>query len=218
MIILTGASGGLGQAIRKDLLKIDELQPISYKNGLEFDNKVDLSNSKDIKRFVDYWKTKLHRITVVHLAALNFDGLATSYEEAWWDEVMSVNLKGNFLLTKALLPTMISDHFGRIIHISSIGMGNIGTIAYSTAKSALTGMSKVLAREYARYGITSNILQLGYFGSGLFNKFTEEKKKEAINKIPNKQLGNTKNIVNAIEFLIKSDYVNGATIAIDGGV
>ena len=218
MIILTGASGGLGQAIRKDLLKIDELQPISYKNGLEFDNKVDLSNSKDIKRFVDYWKTKLHRITVVHLAALNFDGLATSYEEAWWDEVMNVNLKGNFLLTKALLPTMISDHFGRIIHISSIGMGNIGTIAYSTAKSALTGMSKVLAREYARYGITSNILQLGYFGSGLFNKFTEEKKKEAINKIPNKQLGNTKNIVNAIEFLIKSDYVNGATIAIDGGV
>jgi len=212
MIILTGSSGGLGQSILphlKDCIALYNTNPL---NG----HKVDLTNPQEIKDFIV--TVKPHHVTVVHLAALNFDGLATSYEEAWWDEVMNVNLKGNFLLTKALLPTMISDHFGRIIHISSIGVGNVGTIAYSTAKSALTGMSKVLAKEYARYGITSNVLQLGYFGAGLFNKFSEEKKKEAINKVPSKKLGNASSIVNAIEFLIKSDYVNGATIAIDGGI
>ena len=137
-----------------------------------------------------------------------------------WDEVMDVNLKGSFFFAQALLPIMISQKWGRIINISSIigQRGAVGTVAYSTSKTALTGMTKVLAAEYGRYNITSNILTLGYFQSGLINTLTEAKQKEIINKIPMKKFGDIENLSNAIDFIIESNYVNGSSLNIDGGI
>jgi NAD(P)-dependent dehydrogenase (short-subunit alcohol dehydrogenase family) len=133
---------------------------------------------------------------------------------------MGVNLRGNFLLTKALIPHMISDRWGRFVHISSLGgmEGNPGTIAYSTSKAGLVGMSRVLAKEYARFNITSNILVLGAFETGMYLKLPDELKKEILDRIPSRSLGNVSNIVNAVDFLIKSEYVNASVINIDGGM
>ena len=131
---------------------------------------------------------------------------------------MDVNLKGNFLLTKELLNTMIRQKWGRIIHVVSSGLGDVGTLTYSTSKFALLGMSQVLAREYAKFGITSNVLQLGYFRTGMWNKLTDDKKIELLNEIPNKELGDVRDIVSAIDFIIRTNYLNGSVIALDGGV
>ena len=79
-------------------------------------------------------------------------------------------------------------------------------------------MSKVLANEYARFGITSNVLILGYFNTGLINDLNKESYEKIIKSIPSKNLGEPTNIVNAVNFIIKSEYVNGATINIDGGI
>ena len=132
--------------------------------------------------------------------------------------VMQVNLKGNFLLTQGLLPQMIQEKCGRIIHISSvIGMsGRVGTVAYSASKTALLGMSRVLASEYGRFNITSNILNLGYFESGLADTLKGDVKKEVLSRIPSKSFGKISDIANAVEFLIKTGYVNGSVITIDG--
>lgn len=226
MIILTGASGGIGKEILPQLLEIDDVIGIynetapnkSLSRKLVYEQ-MDLGKTSAIKAFVAKWGSKLSKITLIHAAAFKKDALTIDCTKADWQRIMNVNLRGDFLLTKALLPRMIKQSWGRIIHISSLGgvQGALGTIAYSSGKTALFGLSRVLAKEYARFNITSNILVLGYFGAGLYNELSEVEKKKLLNKIPAKSLGNVSNIANAVDFLIKSEYVNGATINIDGG-
>lgn len=213
MIILTGASGGIGQAILP--LLTDKVIALYNQTPIENGYKLNLENLEEIKKFA---KQPLSHITLIHLAALKIDELAVFCNEENWDKVMNVNLKGNFLLTKELLNIMTKEKWGRIIHIISSGLGDVGTLVYSTSKFALVGMSQVLAREYAKFGITSNVLQLGYFETGMWHKLKDEKKIELLNQIPSKELGNVQNIVNAIEFIIKSDYLNGSVIQLDGGI
>ena len=227
MIILTGSSGGIGKGLIGHLSKIDNVigtynkSPVKDAPGDKISyEKLDIEDPKAIGSFAQKWKGRLPHLTLVHSAVLNIDGLFANYKEPDWDKVMRVNLKGNFLLTQALLPQMIQEKWGRIIHISSvIGMeGRVGTVAYSASKTALLGMSRVLASEYGRFNITSNILNLGYFESGLADTLSGDVKKEILGRIPSKSFGKTADIAHAVEFLIKSGYVNGSVITIDGAL
>lgn len=218
MIILTGASGGIGLEMLGGLSKLDDVCGIYNSNKPDKANvtftQVDITNPVAITKFVlDLLPT---RITLIHMAASKLDGLVVNYEEESWDTMVKTNLKGNFLLTKALLPTMLADKFGRIIHITSSGLFDVGTYAYSATKCALLGMSKTLGKEYAKWGITSNVLSLGYFDAGLYRRLSDTKKLQLIGQIPSKKLGNVSNIVNAVEFIMKSEFVNGSVVAIDG--
>ena len=199
MIILTGASGGIGSLILEDLSKIDHViaignsrLPETKKLSNVASYQIDLSSEKEIDSFLKKVESKMSRI---------------------------INLKSSFLMSKKLLRKMISEKWGRIIHISSIvgNNGTNGTIAYSTSKTGLVGMSRVLSKEYGRFGITSNILIPGYLNTGLISSLSKEAKSKILKKIPSNKFGDPVNIVNAVEFLIKSDYVNGASINIDGG-
>jgi 3-oxoacyl-[acyl-carrier protein] reductase len=227
MILLTGASGGIGRAMQRHLTEIDEVvgiynqtQPESAPNSNLSFEKVNIESRAHIQNFVKKWGEKLSRLTLIHSAASSIDGLAAQYAEADWDRVVGVNLKGNFLLTQALLPYMIKERWGRIIHISSVVgiQGRPGTVAYSASKSGLIGMSGVFAKEYGRFNITSNLLVLGYFEVGLIETLSADVKQKTLQQIPSKMLGKVSNISNAIDFLIKSEYVNGAVINIDGGI
>jgi len=226
MIILTGASGGIGREIISHLLKIDETiglynksTPPAVQDRRLLYEKVDLQKASEIRGFVKKYNKKLTKVTLVNLAVSKIDNLAVNYTESDWDKVMAVNLKGVFLLAQSLLPHMVGEKWGRIVHISSLGgmQGAPGTVVYSASKTALCGMSRALAKEYARYNITSNVLVLGYFAAGLFNTLKEDLKRDLLSRIPSKRLGDISNIASAIDFLIKSEYVNGATINIDGG-
>ena len=181
---------------------------------------MDITDLSQVELFIKKWGDKLRNVTVIHFAAIKVDGLALGYEVSDWDHVMSVNLRGNFILTKALLPFMIEERWGRVIHISSRGGmdGDIGTISYSSSKSALVGMSSVLAKEYAKFNISSNVLVLGTFNTGMFSKLPNEQKNKILSKIPSKKFGNILDIFNAINFIIKSDYVTSSIINVDGGI
>jgi NAD(P)-dependent dehydrogenase (short-subunit alcohol dehydrogenase family) len=181
---------------------------------------IDLTSEREVNDFATRMKDKLSRLTLVHAAALSRDSLAAKLDISDWDQAINVNLRGDFLLTRAMLMPMIAEKWGRVIHISSVaGMRGVpGTLAYSTAKTGLLGMSRVLANEYARFGITSNVLVAGYFNTGLIETLSEKMRLDIIESIPSKRLGEPSNIVNAIEFLMKSEYVNGSTINIDGGI
>ena len=227
MIILTGASGGIGQAILPSLAALDGVIAIYYSKepdirGLKGVStyQLDLTSEHQVGDFVTSIKCNLSKVTLVHAAALSRDGLAAKFSTDDWDQVVNVNLRGNFLLSRAMLIPMIEEKWGRIIHLSSVsGMKGVpGTLAYSTSKTGLLGMSRVLANEYARFGITSNVLVPGYFNTGLIETLTEKVRKKIMESIPSGKLGDPKNIVNAIEFLMKSEYVNGSTINIDGGI
>ena len=180
---------------------------------------MDLCSEDEIDRFIDKIGSKLSQVTLVHAAATKVDKLAAQLSLDDWDKVINLNLKGNFLLSKKILPTMMKDKWGRIIHISSVGGedGAIVTLAYSTSKTGLNGLSRVLAKEYGRFGITSNVLVPGWLNTGLLHYLSEKDKVEALNRIPSRQFGDPINLFHAIEFLIKSEYVNGASINIDGG-
>jgi len=227
MIILTGASGGVGKGIINHLCEIDYVLGIynstlpdpSQDSRLSYE-KVNIQEVSEVNEFVKKWKPKLSRVTLIHCAACKIDGLAANYALSDWDQVMGVNLRGNFILTQAMLPHMISERWGRIVHISSHGGmdGAPGTIAYSTSKTGLIGMSRVIGKECARFHITSNVLVLGTFETGMFLELSDNLKKEIISQIPSRTFGDTSNIANAIDFLIKSEYVNASVINIDGGM
>jgi 3-oxoacyl-[acyl-carrier protein] reductase len=227
MILLTGASGGIGTALMQPLRERDQLIGLYNDTVPEVADtpeietaRVDLSKPEEIQRFVSEWSSKLTHLTIVHAAAASIDGLAVSYSEENWDRVFDVNLKGGFLLIQALLPIMLREKWGRIVLLSSVvgNEGRPGTIAYSASKTGLLGMSRVFAKEYARFNVTSNVLNLGYFETGLIEQLNDNLKKEILKLIPGKSFGKVKDIAHAIQFLMLADYVNGTSINIDGGL
>jgi acetoacetyl-CoA reductase/3-oxoacyl-[acyl-carrier protein] reductase len=127
---------------------------------------------------------------------------------------------GSFNAISAILPHMREKGYGRIINMSSIvaQKGIPGTSAYAASKAALWGMSKSIAAENSIKGITINNLNLGYFDIGMISDVPEDFLKIIKNSIPTKNLGNPTNIMDAITFLIKSDYTNGTTIDINAGL
>lgn len=228
MIILTGASGGIGQAILPYLAVFDDVIAIynTKKPNLAGLNnvtavKLDLTSELEINNFVISFKDKLKLVTLIHAAALKIDNLAVNFNVKDWDKMMHINLRGNFLLTKALLMNMMTQEWGRIVHFSSVAgysAAAAGNIAYSTSKTALLGLSKVIATEYAKFGITSNVLVLGYFNLGMHEKLNEKLQEKLKKSIPSGKFGEPKNISNAIKFLIDSEFVNGSVVHIDGGI
>ena len=153
------------------------------------------------------------------MATVSIDGFIAKYSKSDWDRTIDTNITGNYLVTKYLLPVMIDENWGRIIHLSSVvgKMGKKGAVAYGMSKNAVGGFSKGLSQEYGRFNITSNVLNLGYMESGLSEALDKNFKESVIDRVPAKKLGNIDNIVNAIKFIIESDYVNGSEIDIDGG-
>ena len=182
--------------------------------------RMDITWEPAVGDFVAAMKDRLQNITLIHAAAVSRDGLAARLGTADWDQVIHVDLRGSFLLTRAMLIPMIAQNWGRIVHVSSVAAmrGVPGTLAYSTAKTGLLGMSRVLAHEYARFGITSNVLVPGYFNTGLIETLSEKVRKQILESIPSGRLGDPANIANAVAFLMKSEYVNGSEIHIDGGM
>jgi len=228
MIIVSGASGGIGRVVVDQLRKLDSIIAIYNSSDLinkDYDNvkwvQANLLKNSNIDKIVNELKDAAdENITFVNMSSIKKDGLLVNYDLAEWNDVISLNITSVFYFTKMLLPLMIEKRWGRFIFITSTGgmRGDIGTVSYSTSKTALIGFSKVISKEYARFNITSNILSLGTFDTGMFHKINDNKKKEILKSIPSKKVGNTSNIVNAVEFINKSDYVNGSIISIDGGM
>ena len=228
MIIVTGASGGLGSVVVEELSKFDQIIAV-YKSNKPLDKisknikwvKSDLSHISGVKKVIkEVSKYDNHKISLINMSTKKIDKLLVSHDLKLWDESISINLTSPFYFAKLLLPLMMKNKWGRFMFVTSTGgmRGDIGTASYSTSKSGLLGLSKVISKEYSKFNITSNVISLGTFDTGLFQNLSEKKKKEILESIPSKNPGSIDNIVNAIEFIIKSDYVNGSIISIDGGM
>ena len=131
----------------------------------------DVRNSEDCKRMMDKAAEKFGKIDIlVNNAGLTRDALIARMTEAQWDMCVDISLKGTFNCIKAASKYMMKpDHNGRIINVASVAglMGNVGQINYSAAKSGLVGLSKTVAREWQRYGITCNVVAYGFVDTRL---------------------------------------------------
>ena len=222
LIIILGSSGGIGTPILNYFSKKYNILAIYKKNRPIVTNKrikyLKLDLAKKIKINKSYYKSK--KIIYINLAAIKNDKLLINYKKSEWRMAFKINVESTFDILQIILPEMILNKWGRIINFSSTDgiNGDVGISSYSATKYSLHGLSRTLSKEYGMLGITSNVLVLGNFNYGMFKKLKDEKKKRILERVPNKKTGNIKNIINAINFLINSDYVNGAEIKIDGGI
>lgn len=225
MIIITGASRGIGKFLFNKFFekKMDVVgtylntEPIENK---EFFSRLDITNEESVQSFFSVNNDRLKNLVLINCAGINSNGLVTKFELTNWKQVIETNLTGSFLMTKHILPIMRKQNYGRIINISSVTAqrGSVGTAAYSSSKAALWGFTKVVAIENASKGITANCLNLGYFDVGMISEVPVQILDQIIATIPQKKLGNPMNILNAINFLIESDYITGTGIDLSGGL
>ena len=225
MIVVTGASGGLGRQLVVDLCETDDVVGTWHRQPPEIAHdrlrlfQLDVTQPDSVQNFVEAIRSGTH-ITLVNLAGLSISRLAVDLSPEDWDDVMSVNLRGTFLMCRALIKLMIRDRWGRIINISSVvaWTGVPGTAAYAASKSGIVGLTRTLAREYARYGITANCLSLGYFEGGLTATLSESQRRDILDSIPLRRFGNPSELADAVRYLIGASYTTGTCLQINGGL
>jgi acetoacetyl-CoA reductase len=139
-----------------------------------------------------------------------------------WHAVLRVNLSGAFYMSKAVLEHMIDRNFGRIVNISSIigSTGSIGQANYAAAKSGLFGLTKSLALETARKGITVNCVTPGFVDTEMVAAVPKEVLDKIVAKIPMRRLGRPEEIAHAVRFLLQDSagYITGSVLAVNGGM
>jgi len=139
-----------------------------------------------------------------------------------WDATLSTNLTGAFLCVRRALPAMLKARWGRIVNVASVAalMGNPGQAAYAASKAGMVGMTKSLAREVGGRGITVNAVCPGFVETAMTSETPEELKRRYLEMTPMRRFGTPEEIAAVIAFLARSEasYVNGAVIAVDGGL
>ena len=185
--------------------------------------KCDVSDFSATKATVDQIVKDFGKIDIlVNNAGITADKLIMRMEEADWDRVLSINLKGCFNMVKHVTPYMMRKRYGRIVSISSVVgmMGNAGQANYAASKAGIIGLTKTVAKEFGSRNITANAVAPGFIKTAMTDALTEEQKQAMYKLIPLGCLGETKDIANAVKFLVSDDarYITGVVLKVDGGM
>lgn len=230
VILITGATGGLGRAMVKHFetkgyrLALHTWQEETYEvSGDHAWFRADLRDVNAISTLVKAVTDHFGKIDIlINNAGISRNGMTWKLDANDWNDVMAVNLSAPFHLMQGVLPGMREQGFGRIISISSVvaQTGVAGTAAYAASKAGLLGLTKTVAKETATSGITVNALALGYFDQGMIREVSPEQQEQLRNQIPKQRLGGTETILSAIDWLLEpaADYVTGQTISLNGGL
>lgn len=229
MIVVIGASSDIGKQLLPRLLELDEVVGTT-RNAEKLSNftghenfkcmELDLTKMDSVSDFREKCAVFSGRITCLNLSSISIDKLFLGYTPEEWQTVFNVNLSGGVQILQALIPQMMKNGWGRIINVSSVVAQSsvVGAAAYSASKAAVIAMTRSLAHEYGRFGITANSLVLGYFDTGLIHSLDEKRQKDVLERIPAQKFGSCDDIYYAIEHIMKSSYLNGSEITIDGGL
>tara|TARA_B100001540_G_scaffold182947_1_gene161308 strand:+ start:78 stop:815 length:738 start_codon:yes stop_codon:yes gene_type:complete len=234
-IIVTGASGGIGNSIIKKLsevganilasgTRIEKLEDLK-KN---FENvkilKFDISETNKIEEFIENATNELDGSLdcIVNNAGISQDNLAIRMSLNEWQKVIDVNLTSTFLMSKFAIKKMLKNKSGKIVNITSVvgHTGNLGQSNYTASKAGIIAMSKSLAIEYAKKNININCISPGFIKTAMTDKLEDRFKEAILSKIPSERLGEPDDIANAVLFLSssKSNYINGETLHVNGGM
>tara|TARA_B110000438_G_scaffold41609_1_gene41423 strand:- start:165 stop:902 length:738 start_codon:yes stop_codon:yes gene_type:complete len=234
-IIVTGASGGIGNSIIKKLYearanilasgtRVEKLEELK-KN---FENikilKFDISQSNKIEEFIENATNELGGSLdgIVNNAGIAQDNLAIRMSLDEWQKVININLTSTFVMSKFAIKKMLKHKSGKIVNITSVvgHTGNLGQANYSASKAGIVAMSKSLAIEYAKKNINVNCISPGFIKTAMTDKIDDKFKEVIISKIPSARLGEPDDIANAVLFLSsdQSNYINGETLHVNGGM
>ncbi len=183
----------------------------------------DVSKLEDAEKLIALGKEIFGGIDViVNNAGITRDNLIARMSEAEWDSVLSVNLKGAFLVTKAAAKMLMKQRSGVIINMASISgvMGNAGQANYAASKAGLIGLTKSTAKELAHWNIRCNAIAPGFIQTAMTDQLKEEVRDAYLASIPLKRFGQVEDIANLAIFLAgeKAKYITGQVINVDGGL
>ena len=234
-IIVTGASGGIGNSIVKKLYenganilatgtRDEKLKELKEKFNKIKILRFDLSQHEKVEEFIHNATEELGGSLdcIVNNAGITKDNLIIRMSLEEWTNVIDINLTSTFLMCKHSIKKMLKNKSGKIINISSVvgHTGNAGQANYTASKAGIVAMSKSLAIEYAKKNINVNCISPGFISTAMTDKIDDKFKEAIIAKIPSNRLGKPEDIANAVIFLSsdKSDYINGETIHVNGGM
>lgn len=184
---------------------------------------VDVADARQVNDTVERVLSDFGRIDIlVNNAGITRDNLLLRMSEAEWDEVLNTNLRGAFLMTKAVSRAMLKQRCGRIINVSSIiGLtGNAGQSNYAASKAGLIGFTKSVARELASRGITVNAVAPGFIETDMTAVLGAEVAEKLRQRIALGRLGTVEDVANAVLFLASdwAAYITGQVLTVDGGM
>ncbi len=236
--IVTGASRGIGRAISEALARqgavvamadvlgdaaAQAAREIVAAGGRAEGHTMDVTSAESVQATVAAVVERHGRIDVlVNNAGIVRDNVAFRLKREDWDLVLGVNLTGTFTCTQAVLRTMMRQHGGRIISISSVvgQMGNAGQSNYAASKAGIIGFSKSLARELAVRGITVNVVAPGLIDTDMTRALPENVRNEWASKVPLGRLGTAEDVASAVCFLAadEASYISGQVLAVNGAM
>ena len=236
--VITGASRGIGRSIALALaaqgativaVDIDQaatdavVAELKAAGGKALGVVGNVTVPADADRMIDAAMEAFGRVDIlVNNAGITRDGLLVRMKDEDWDAVLTVNLKGAFLCTRAASKVMTKQRYGRIINIASVvgQMGNAGQANYCASKAGLIGLTKSNARELAKRSITVNAVAPGFIATAMTDALSDKVRAELTAQIPLERLGSADDIANAVVFLAgeASGYITGHVLSVNGGM
>jgi len=236
--VVTGASRGIGRSISLALsaagativaMDMDQasteavVAELKAAGGKAFAVVGNVTLPEDAERMIETAMNEFGRVDIlVNNAGITRDGIFLRMKEEDWDAVLSVNLKGAFLCSRAASKVMAKQRSGRIINIASVvgQMGNAGQANYCASKAGLIGLTKSNARELAKRNITVNAVAPGFIATAMTDALSDKVKAELTAQIPLERLGSSEDIANAVLFLASeaSGYITGHVLSVNGGM
>jgi len=234
-IIITGASGGIGNSIVENLYanganilatgtKTEKLKELKEKFINIKTLKFDISQHEKIEEFINNATEELGGSLdcIINNAGITKDNLTIRMSLDEWTKVININLTSTFLMCKYSIKKMLKNKSGKIINITSVvgHTGNVGQANYTASKAGIVAMSKSLAIEYAKKSINVNCISPGFIETAMTDQIDTKYKEAIIAKIPSNRMGKPEDIANAVTFLTsdQSDYINGETLHVNGGM
>lgn len=236
--VVTGASRGIGRSISLALsaagativaMDMDQtatdaiVEEIKAAGGKALAVVGNVTVAADAEKMIEVAMNEYGRVDIlVNNAGITRDGIFLRMKDEDWDAVLTVNLKGAFLCSRAASKVMTKQRYGRIINIASVvgQMGNAGQANYCASKAGLIGLTKSNARELAKRNITVNAVAPGFIATAMTDALSDKVKAELTAQIPLERLGTADDIANAVLFLAaeKSGYITGHVLSVNGGM
>lgn len=237
--LVTGASRGIGQATAIELAKAgadvvvnfigneavaqETVEKIEALGRKAIKIKANVGDADDVQAMVDEAIATFGHIDIlVNNAGITRDGLLIRMKDSDWDEVLNINLKGVYLVTKAVAKLMVKQRAGRIINMTSVSgvTGNVGQANYAAAKAGVIGFTKTCAKELAARGITVNAVAPGFIETAMTDVLPEKIKEGIAATVPFGRMGQSEEIASVVTFLASdfASYITGQVLNVDGGM